>query len=72
MFKGAVIILKNQQPVLSLCTYHKPSDPIEMQNLIFQANPKYKVIQRRMKLFAYVPEICLKSQQEKERGVFPC
>jgi len=56
MLLGAANILKIQQPVLSLCTYHKPDDPEVMKNLILSANPNYKVIQRRMKLFAYVPD----------------
>ena len=55
MLMGATKILKTQQPILSLCTYHTQNDPLVMQNLILSANPNYKVIQRRMKLFAYVP-----------------
>ena len=56
MLQGAANILKTQQPILSLCTYHTQNDPIVMKNLILEANPNYRVIQRRMKLFAYVPK----------------
>jgi FkbM family methyltransferase len=55
MLQGAVNILKTHQPVLSLCTYHLPDDPEVMKNIILSANPNYKIIQRRMKMFAYVP-----------------
>lgn len=59
MLKGAVNILKTQQPVLSLCTYHMPDDPEIMKNIILDANPNYKVIQRVQKMFAYVPKRCV-------------
>ena len=55
MLKGAANILKTQQPILSLCTYHYPDDPAVMEKLILEANPNYRIIQRQMKLFAYVP-----------------
>ena len=55
MLQGAVNILKTQQPVLSLCTYHLPDDPEVMKDIILSANPNYKIIQRGMKMFAYVP-----------------
>ena len=54
MLQGATNILRTQAPILSLCTYHKPDDPEVLANLILSANPNYKIIQRRMKLFAYV------------------
>lgn len=57
MLKGATRILKTQQPILSLCTYHLPDDPKVMRELILAANPNYKIIQRRMKLLAYIPEL---------------
>lgn len=55
MLEGAQLLLRNQAPVLSLCIYHRPDDPEVMANLILKANPNYKIIQRRAKLFAYVP-----------------
>jgi len=57
MLQGATNILKIQQPVLSLCTYHLPDDPEVMKDIILSANPNYKIIQRRMKMFAYVPRL---------------
>ena len=56
MLQGAVNILKTHEPILSLCTYHPQNDPLIMQNMILEANPNYRVIRRRMKLFAYVPK----------------
>jgi FkbM family methyltransferase len=55
MLEGAQRLLKTQAPVLSLCTYHLKDDPEVMAALILKANPSYKIIQRRAKLFAYVP-----------------
>jgi len=54
MLKGATDILKTQEPKLSLCTYHLPDDPEVMSDIILSANPNYKIIQRGMKMFAYV------------------
>lgn len=54
MLKGATWVLKNMQPKLSICTYHIKDDPEVLKDIILKANPKYKVMQRKMKLFAYV------------------
>lgn len=54
MLKGATETLKTQQPILSLCTYHLPDDPEVMEQIILKANPNYEIIQRGMKMFAYV------------------
>lgn len=56
MLAGATELLKTQHPILSLCTYHLPDDPKVMRDIILNANPRYKIIQRRMKMLAYVPE----------------
>jgi FkbM family methyltransferase len=56
MLKGACELLRTQAPILSLCTYHIADDPKVMRKLILDANSKYKIIQRRCKLFAYVPK----------------
>jgi hypothetical protein len=56
MLTGAQEVLRKFEPRLSLCTYHLPDDPAVLKELILRANPKYKVIQRKMKLFAYVPK----------------
>jgi FkbM family methyltransferase len=55
MLEGARELLKTQAPVLSLCTYHLPDDPEVMERIILEANPNYKIIKRRAKLFAYIP-----------------
>ncbi|MFH1454829.1 MAG: FkbM family methyltransferase [bacterium] len=54
MLKGAEKTLKEHEPILSICTYHYPDDPQVLRDIIIKANPKYKIIQRKKKLFAYV------------------
>ena len=56
MLEGAQGVLREFAPKLALCTYHLPDDPKVMADLIMQANPKYNIVQKRMKLFASVPE----------------
>lgn len=55
MLLGAQEVLKKFQPTLSICTYHLPDDPEVLEKIILDANPNYKIIQRKMKLFAYIP-----------------
>jgi FkbM family methyltransferase len=52
MLKGAKNVLKEFAPKLALCTYHLPDDPEVMEALIKEANPNYKVVHIRKKLFA--------------------
>ena len=54
LLSGAREILKKQAPVLSICTYHLPDDKEVLSKIILEANPDYKIIQRKMKLFAYI------------------
>jgi FkbM family methyltransferase len=54
MLKGAVETLRNFAPRLALCTYHLPDDPEVLKGLILEANPDYKIVQLRKKLFACV------------------
>lgn len=52
--RGAKEVLKRDCPILSICTYHLPDDRKILKEIILEANPNYKIIQRKMKLFAYV------------------
>lgn len=54
MLRGAVKTLKKDAPILSICTYRLPDDEKVLKDIILGANPEYKIIQRKMKLFAYV------------------
>lgn len=54
MLLGAMRTLKELEPILSICTYHLPDDPKVLKEIILKANSGYKIIQRKMKLFAYV------------------
>lgn len=54
MLEGATWVLHNFQPKLSICTYHLPDDPIIIENIIKKANPNYKIMHRKKKLFAWV------------------
>jgi FkbM family methyltransferase len=54
MLAGAAHVLKKFEPKLSICTYHLPDDPEVLERMILDANPKYKVIHKWGKLYAYV------------------
>jgi FkbM family methyltransferase len=55
MLQGATETLARYAPKLSIANYHLPDDPVVLENLILDANPQYKIIQKWKKLFAYVP-----------------
>jgi FkbM family methyltransferase len=54
MLKGASWVLKNYAPKLAICTYHNPEDPKLLEKIILEANPKYKIVHLKHKLFAQV------------------
>jgi len=56
MLLGAKNTLKQFAPKLSICTYHLPDDPNVISRIILEANPKYKIVQRKNKLYAMVTE----------------
>jgi FkbM family methyltransferase len=54
MLRGAANTLKTFAPKLAICTYHLPDDPEVLEAIIREANPDYRVVHLRHKLFAAV------------------
>jgi FkbM family methyltransferase len=52
MLSGARNVLKEFAPKLAICTYHLPDDPRVLKDIILGANPKYKIVMRKCKLYA--------------------
>jgi FkbM family methyltransferase len=54
MLKGSYNVLKTFAPKLAICTYHFPEDPDLLEKIILEANPNYRIVHLRHKLFAMV------------------
>ena len=54
MLRGAEMVLKEHQPILSLCTYHRPDDVHTLTKIIKEINPNYKITYGWKKLYAWV------------------
>jgi FkbM family methyltransferase len=54
MLRGAVNVLREFAPKLSICTYHLDDDPIVLEKIIKAANPEYIIEHHYKKLYAYV------------------
>ena len=52
---GAKYVIKKFEPIISICTYHLEDDPVVLETIIKKINPNYKIIHRKKKLFAFVP-----------------
>ena len=56
MLRGATRILREFAPKLSICTYHLPDDPQVLREIILEANPQYKIVEKFNKMYAHVPQ----------------
>jgi FkbM family methyltransferase len=52
MLQGAAHILKDFAPKLAICTYHRPDDPAEIEEIILNANSNYTIKHFRHMLYA--------------------
>lgn len=56
MLKGAVNVLRDFAPKLSICTYHLPDDKMVLEQIVKDANPDYIIEHDYKKMYCYVPD----------------
>lgn len=56
MLRGATETLRTMHPKLSICTYHLPDDKEVLERIVLEANPKYKIVHRYKKMYAWVED----------------
>jgi hypothetical protein len=54
MLKGAQKVLKRFAPKLAICTYHLRDDPFILGKIITDANPDYRIVFLKKKLYAAI------------------
>lgn len=53
LLSGAKETIRRFRPKISICTYHLPDDPEVLRNLILDAEPKYQIIEKYQKMYAF-------------------
>lgn len=51
---GAINTIREFEPRISICSYHRFDDPVVLTKLIKDINPNYKIIYLSKKIYAYV------------------
>ena len=54
LLKGAINVLRECAPKLSICTYHLEDDPIVLRKLIMDSNSDYNIVQTNKKIYASI------------------
>jgi len=54
MLAGAKEILAKQGPKISVCTYHLPDDPKILRDILLNANPNYRIVEKWKKIYAKI------------------
>lgn len=55
MLLGAKNTIRKFSPKISICTYHLPDDPQVLREILLDIQPKYKIVEKYMKMYAYLP-----------------
>jgi len=54
LLQGAEKIIKLFKPKISVCIYHRPDDPMVVENMLKSFVPEYKILKTDSKLYAWV------------------